>query len=287
MPDQPAHEKFRHLDINSADFYSSIRDIVLEKPNDANFVVIAFGTDLENIDMAQKLVEKRREWQLDDLVIFVKARTWHKEQTLLEEDNCFFIGNEEDAVYNIERIVGDKLDKMAHLRNSIHRLECDITAHPDLTVDEEYLRANDERAEMEWYTGINQYQRESSLYASLALRSKLLMMGLDYCRKGTEGVIPLTEEEYFDIYAGDDKPIPSEYPRANGKLIVSYPLEHKHSRRYNLAFHDHLRWNAYMITKGFVPSTVAQILEERTPDGRYTDGKNYNCYFFQRRDLYV
>ncbi len=279
MPDQPAHEKFRHLDINSPSFYCSIRDIVLEKPNDANFVVIAFGSDLENIDMAQKLVEKRREWQLDDLVIFVKARAWHKEQTLLEQDNCFFIGNEEDCVYNIDRIVGDSLHKMAHLRNSIHRLECEITEHPDLVVDEEYLRRNDELAERAWYIGIDQYQRESSLYACLSLRSKLMMMGLDYCPKGTGGVTALTEEEYLEIYAGDDKPIPSAYPKANGKTIVSYPLEHKRSRRYNLAFHDHLRWNAYMITKGFVPSTLEQIRNECIVDGegntRYTDGKSY------------
>ena len=65
---------------------------------------------------------------------------------------------------------------------------------------------------------------------------------------------------------------------AYGKPIVRYDLDFKSSRRKNMAIHEHLRWNSYMISKGTIPATKSQILEETTVvDGkvRYTDGKNY------------
>jgi hypothetical protein len=47
-------------------------------------------------------------------------------------------------------------------------------------------------------------------------------------------------------------------------------------KRGNLVTQEHLRWNAYMISKGFVPSTSEQIKNEKGADGSYTNGKNYD-----------
>mgnify|MGYP003311705303 CR=1 FL=1 len=48
-----------------------------------NFIVIAYGTDLENVDLARKIVEKKHESKIDDLIIFVKCRKLKKEDIYL------------------------------------------------------------------------------------------------------------------------------------------------------------------------------------------------------------
>ncbi len=280
LPELPAKEHYEHLDINSTTFYDTIRKIVTRSKCDANFIVIAFGSDLENIDMAQKLVEKRKEWGIENLVIFVKVRTWHKNETLLEDSGCYFIGNENDVVYNIDNIVGDSIFRMAQMRNAVYDLEYDITSGTDIVVDEEYVEQNNKNAYRKWYVSKSQLERESSLYACLSLRSKLNLMNLDYCRADENGDRALTEEEYLSIYAGDDLPDTSRYDvKADGKPIVSYTLDFAKSRRRNMAIHEHQRWNSFMISKGMIPSTKKQILEEtRTVDGKvkFTNGKNYS-----------
>ena len=281
LPAEPAIDIPYYYDINHKDFYKSIRKIVTASPNDANYIVIAFGSDLENIDMAQKLVEKRREWGINNLVIFVKARTWHKEQSHLDDPNCFFIGNEDDTVYNIDLLLRDKIFAMAHLRNETYRLEYEITETPDLELTEEYLERNSDNSDKVWYTELHELQRESNLCCCLSLRSKLHLMGLDYCRVDEHPELaPMSEKEYLDWYAHDDLPDTSYYSATVcGKKIVKYTLDFKESRRKNMSIHEHQRWNSFMISKGMIPATKDQILSETYIDSRgrvkFTNGKNY------------
>ena len=284
LPELPAEPHYFKLDINDKNFYKQIKEIVTENENDASYIIIAFGTDLENIDMAQKLVEKRQEWGLDRLVIFVKVRNYHKEETLLEQDNCFFIGNEFDTVFDIENILGDKLFQMAKMRNALYDLEYDITHDKELEVTPEYVAENEKRAEHKWYKEKTQLERDSSLYCCLSLRSKLHLMGLDYCPEdeaANRDVIK-TNEEYLEIYATkEDMPILDKYEATTqGKPIVYYPLELKKSRRWNMAYHEHMRWNSFMISKGLVPSTLEQIQNETYFDKKkgkikHSNGKSY------------
>lgn len=279
LPTLPAEETYYRLDVNDCDFYNQIRSVVTRNPKDSNFVVIAFGSDLENIDMAQKLVEKRNEWDLENLVIFVKVRVWHKEQTLLEDEGCYFIGNENDVVYNIDKIIGDRIFRMAQMRNEVYDLEYDITHTSGIVVNEEYIRKNHDAAYRNWHMTKSQMERESSLYCCLSLRSKLNLMGLDYCEVDSDAV-GLKEAEYLEIYARTDMPDTSKYDvTANGKPIVYYTLDFPVSRRRNMAIHEHQRWNSFMISKGIIPSTREQIASEKIvgKDGRerFTNGKNY------------
>ena len=280
LPSKPAEEKYFHLDINSKDFYNEIRNIVSRGAKDANFIIIAFGSDLENLDMAQKLVEKRKEWELENLIIFVKARSWHKEQTLLEDKGCYFIGNENDCVYDIEKIIGDRLYNMAKMRNETYDLENEITHNPDLIITDKYVDALHGISHEKWFKEKSQMDRDSSLFGCLSLRSKLNLMGLDYClREGNESIPEVGEDEYIEIYAGDDKPVWAQKKlTANGKKILYYDIEFKKSRRRNMAIHEHQRWNSFMISRGIVPSSIDQILYETAVVGgkeKHTNGKNY------------
>lgn len=280
LPALPAEEAYYHLDVNDGDFYKKIRSIVTRNPNDANFIVIAFGSDLENMDMAQKLLEKRNEWGLDNLIIFVKVRGLRKEETMIEDEGCYFIGNEKDVVYNIDKIIGDKIFRMAQMRNEVYDLEYYIAHNPEIEVDDECVKKNRENAERNWYMEKSSMERESSLYCCLSLRSKLNLMGLDYCEKEDSNGPEVSEEEYLVIYAGTDKPDTSKYNvTANGKPIVNYTLDFPVSRRRSMAIHEHLRWNSFMISKGMVPSSLEQIKKETITkkDGKpkFTNGKNY------------
>lgn len=278
VPDIPAKEIYYNLDINDNEFYQNIRKHMTENKNDIRYIVIAFGTDLENIDLAQKLVEKHREWDIENVVIFVKVRNKRKEQTLLEDENCYFIGNEADVVYNIRSITGDPIYKMAMLRNEIYDLEYEITSRPGEKLSEEKINEYKHTSDDKWYLKKSQLERESSIYCCLSLRSKLQLMGLDYCQKDDKRP-GISETEYLTIYAEDDQPIFDRYDvTADGKRIAYYTLDFKDSRRRTMAIHEHFRWNSFMISKGMIPSTKDQILNEKNFDGqkeRFTNGKNY------------
>ena len=280
FPEIPAKELYYKLDVNDVHFYARIREKVMRNPDDVNYIVIAFGSDLENMDMAQKLVEKRREWGAENLVIFVKVRKWSQRQTLLEDEGCYFIANEKEVVYNIEEVTGDRIYRMAHMRNEIYDVEYDITHSYVEQIDDAYLARKKASSNKNWYTVKSQLERESNIYASLSIRSKLHLMGLDYCPDdGSDERTALSEQEYLAHYAGDDLPNFEHYQNtANGKRVAYYTLDFKPSRRRNMAIHEHQRWNSFMISKGIVPASKTQILHEMVEkNGKlvHSNGRNY------------
>lgn len=279
LPQYPAEENFYRLDVNDVTFYNEIRRIIDTSKRNLNFIIIAFGTDLENIDLAQKLIAKAKEWGVENLTVFVKVRKDHGEQSLVPADNCYFIGRENETVYDIENILGDNVSRMAKLRNEIYDVEAIITENPTSQPTEEEIRQIKAQANKNWCVKKSQMERESSLYCCLSLRAKLNMMGLDYVTKSAK-IVGLTEEEYLDIYAKSDKPDTTYYnAKADGKSIVHYTIDFKDSRRKNMAIHEHLRWNSFMISKGTIPATKEQILTEEIMVGgktKKTNGKNYS-----------
>ena len=279
MPSLPACEQYFHMDINDGCFYKALKQIVTANPKDANFIVIAFGNDLENLDMAHKLVEKCNEWDIHNVTIFVRAFEWSKEQTPLENKNCYFFGNEIISVYDIDQMLSDKICRMAKMRNEVMDLERALTDQQITAVDDVFVAENSVAANEKWYRSKSQMQRDSSLFACLSLRFKLNLMGLDYCSKDAQGEA-LTEQEYMSIYAGTDLPDLSSYNlKLNGKHIVRYGTDYPPSRRRNLAIQEHNRWTSFVISRGMVPATREQILNDtRLVDGVevHTNGKNYD-----------
>ena len=278
-PELPAREAYFHLDINDRSFYEQLRAIVSRDRRDANFLVIAFGTDLENLDFAQKLTEKCKEWGLPNLTIFVKIRAWRKEYTFLEDRHCHFIGHEADAVFHIQKILGDDLYRMAKMRNQIYDLEYTLTTCGLTAGTAQQVAENREKANRAWYTQKSQMERESSLYCCLSLRSKLNLMGLDYCKAAETSLPGLDQQAYWRHYAGHDLPDTQRYQAfAEDKPVIGYGLDFPVSRRRTMAIHEHQRWNAFMISKGMIPASLEQILEEKTlvnGKQKHTNGKHY------------
>lgn len=274
LPELPASEKYYHLDVNDTRFYSTIRSIAQKSAGNVNFAIIAYGSDVENIDLARKLATKRREWGIDNLVIFVRVSDYRKDEYLLDEVNCFVFGDEKNDVYNIDKILHDKISCMAYMRNELYALESQIAS--GCAVNDQLIAANREQANRDWFQNKTQFERESNLYGCLSLRSKLNMIGFDYCEMDANDLPAVSEEEYLKRYAAND--LPTYEANSLGKQVVSYNLNFPDSLRKNLAIHEHYRWNSFMISKGMIPSTIDQILHETTiVNGKinYTNGKNY------------
>ena len=282
FPDLPARETYHHTDINEPKFYTELREVVTANEKDANFVIISFQDDLTNIDMAQKIAEKRREWGVENLVIFVKVRNRQCEHSLFKEKGVIPIGNERERVYRIEEITNDKIFRMAQMRNKVYDLEYNITHDKDFEVTPENVAKTFENAHRNWFMEKTRIERESSLYCCLSLRSKLNMMGLDYCKKdGENDTSGMTEEAYLKRYAKTDLPDLSFYKGkyADDKKIVKYTLDFAEGRRKDMAILEHYRWNSFMLSQGIIPATKEQILKEKVPkkDGtlKYSNGRNY------------
>ena len=281
LPAVPANDQTHcPLDVNDPDFYKTLKKIVTDNPKDRNFIFIGFGTDLENVDMAQKMIEKKEEWGIKNLIVFVKVRDCKITFNIFKRKDCIMIANEKEIVYDIEKIVNDKMTNMAMMRNRIYALEWEMSdgSLKGKQVSEQDAQQIFDQADRDWYLSKTQIERESSLYCCLSLRSKLNMMNLDYCLQKENDLPALSEEEYMRIYAGED--MPNYYPLfVQGKRKVKYPINFAQSRRGVLAEQEHYRWNSYMLTKGMIPATRAQILSEKVmKDGelKYSNGKNYD-----------
>ena len=271
--EQPANTLFQKLDINDIEFYNKIKSIASLSYNDINFVVIAFGSDLENVDIAKKLACKFREWGVNNFVIFVKVRNLCKEIRFGKEDNCHIVANENDIVYNIESILSDGILNMAQMRDEVYEVERALIHNNSISPN--LLTQIKNQAYQDWYMRKTQLDRESCLYCCLSIRSKLNLMGLDYCLKTENDKRALTEQEYMTIYAANDAPnYTNDKFKTAEKPIISYSIDLKDSRRKNMAIQEHLRWNAFMISKGIIPASKKQILTEQDSCGKYTNGKN-------------
>ena len=278
LPDFPANETYYRLDVNDNEFYIRMRDVVTKSDKDVDFVIIAFETDLENIDMAQKLVEKRAEWGVDDLVIFVKVRNPHEDFALFARKNVFAIGDWSRDAFDIDRITDDKIFRMAQMRNEVYDLEYKVAHVAGFVVDNNAVAQSRADAYKKWYTEKSQLERESNLYGCLSLQSKLNMIGLDYC-DASAAAPALSEREYMDIYGAGDMPQVIDVGDVEGKKVIKYTLDFPQSLRRNLAELEHLRWNSFAISKGIVPADKHTILTETTEaDGavKYTNGRNYS-----------
>ena len=130
-------------------------------------------------------------------------------------------------------------------------------------------------ADRSWFAEWPQAKRDSNLYASLSVRSKLLMMGLDFEKK-KGGKSYLSYDEYMKLYAGDDLPEITGGAMKNGRgSAIRFSTNFKPSRAYNMAYQEHQRWNAYMMSRGIVPADKETILNETDDSGRHTNGNSY------------
>ncbi len=266
LPADPAFVTFpkEGVDINGEEFIKLVRAAVLPQEKGHipyNYIVIGFGTDMENIDMASKMRVKVEEWGvLNDTKIFVKIRDAKLCNKVVKEeiftDGAIIpFGVEAEVAYDYNQIIAEKMEKMAKMRHLAYAIEYAETHKKE----DEKLSVNDLKAQAkeEWFQSWRQIQRESNIYACLSIRMKLHLLGYDYVvGKGDEKAT----QEFIAKYTARN-PVDYEEKEVNGKKVVRYTnatLEIP-SLRYTYAVQEHQRWNSYMITGGFIPSSKTEI----------------------------
>lgn len=273
LPAKPANVDFAEININDRDFYQALLSSLLPKKegNTAyNYVIIAFGKDMENIDMATKIREKAEEWGvLPYTHIFVKVEKTELARQIIGEEifsdgTIIAFGDDKEATYNYKQIVSQDMENMArkrHLAYFIEYVETHKTQEPAEGKEGEDEKKEEQNpsalARQEWYKEWKQVQRESNTYACLSIRMKLHLLGYDYTfGKGDEKA----SREFLEKYTAGN-PIQYMEKEVNGKKPVLYKNDMLEipSVRYNYAVQEHQRWNAYMITNGFLPSSRAEI----------------------------
>lgn len=309
LPAKPYNMAFEKIDVNDTGFYEKLWQVCKQYPSSFTEIFIAFGSDLENIDLAQKLLSKRAEWGLEHIQIFVKVRNPENERMLTPSQKSIIpFGNESETIFDLDAFFNNRLEEMAMKKHYLNALIKSRSAGN--------ISGNQREIEIhslyEWHL-YDSDKKLSSIYSILSQRMKLQLMGLDYRERkqhndtttlidrlrksdrpgtgqpGTMRAAASSElsdapalpdnRTYFDLYAGDDRPVIDESIQlSDGMEVYKYKTslteeDFKHQTlRKNLAVQEHCRWNAYMISRGFIPATRAQILKDN-------DGKNYDLRY--------
>lgn len=215
-------------DINSPEFYSHLHETLGQSENNVNFVYIAYGTDLQNIELAKKLYDKKNEWNIANLFIFVKINSLNvgTAEFLLDEDKeCLRVYGEDEEVYSFKNVISTDLYKLASYCDSIYE---DVSERTDPSE----TRVREIRLSRKWFSSKKyEFDRLSSLAQGISIVNKLGMLGLSLgCE--SEGI---ARASFDKIYTENEK------------------------ARKNLTTAEHYRWNAFMICNGYIPSTIEQI----------------------------
>ncbi len=127
----PANEVFYNLDINDSRFMDSLEENLTQKCNRVayNYLIIAFSNDIQNLDLAEKLSFKLKEWDIfDKTKIFVKIRSSKLQKqafdtNLFKHNGIIPFAGEETEIYNIKRIVNESSEHMAKLRHVVYSIQ--------------------------------------------------------------------------------------------------------------------------------------------------------------------
>ena len=267
LPSLPSKDVFHRMSIGSEAFYEELRKVLTSGRVNINRMIVAMGNDIENLDMARKLLAKVKDWDIKDTKIFAYQR--HKDEGRMQSGIIAF-GNENKNLYNMSELDDSMLVSFSINRNRIYALER-ARKYGSAESEEKIVKA----ADRSWFAEWPQAKRDSNLYASLSVRSKLLMMGLDFEKK-KGGKSYLSYNEYMKLYAGDDLPEITGGAMKNGRgSAIRFSTNFKPSRAYNMAYQEHQRWNAYMMSRGIVPADKETILNETDDSGRHTNGNSY------------
>ena len=260
LPEVPANVNFVPKDVNDHEFYKCVKEALVPKKDRRVFnqIIVAYGSDIENVDISEKLSIKIKEWGIEDKTkVYVKVRSRELAERIIKDEYkevCALItfAGDKDVVYNTRNIVAEDIETMARDRHLAYAV-CDALQEGK---SEKEAKAN---ALKKWYSWA-QPQRDANVYGVLSIRMKLNLMGYDY-QKGEQN--EEINNAFMAKYQKGDEIVYKEKIVGEKKLIEYNNNFVKGSLRERMAIQEHQRWNAYMITQGVIPSTKEEIAREK------------------------
>lgn len=269
IPPLPSEEHYRTLDINDGKFYDILREDLTSSKGKVpyNYLIIAYGDDMENLDFADKISQKIVEWDMSEYTkIFVKIRSSIlSEQVVAKEygngGRMIPFGAEANTVYNMSAIESEKYEGMSRERHLCYALESMISKDPTVATDPEKIKEVKEHAVMKWFKW-QQVQRNANIYACLNIRLKLNLAGYDFEKGAWDDKVA---GEFFARYSSGDAVAYVGGATVPGKTIAKKVVDYGDcdfvtgSVRNNYAQQEHMRWNAYQISCGIIPASVEEM----------------------------
>jgi len=279
LPDLPADTLFHRINTNNRVFLQEFKDICTQYPDCINYCVVSLGDDLQNIETAKLIAAKKAEWGIGSLTIFARIKDPENEAigNTGSDWDCISFGSENISMFNLDNMLNPDLERMAFQKHLMYEYE--ENRKSTAVRDEQNLQVH---ARFQWYM-MDANKRLSNIYSVLSMRMKLQLIGLDYAKAPGTGDVISSNDEYFDCYACGDKPEILARDTA-GKEIYSYsrlPLYRDFTKdipRRNLAVQEHYRWNAFMISCGFVPAKKEIVLKGNVRDYRLREHGNLTTF---------
>ena len=237
-------EKIDNLKIEecSIESYKIINELenILKKGNKEdmfNRIIISYGEDIDNIDTAIKINSILEEYGYENYEIYVRVRGKFPTAIKLLENKRINVIGDIPSVFNHEVIINERLLELAKL------------------VNRKYNKSR--LADSSWYT-LTTIKQSSNTYSSLNIRLKLNLIGYDYVRVDTvvdnSSIIKEIEEKLkFEKKSYED----FLFFKSNNFKPV-----------HSLAYQEHLRWNAFYISNGYVP-LKKDLIKLINPNGAY------------------
>lgn len=218
-------------DINSPVFFESLQKSMYPSDEHLNFVFVSYGEDLENAELAEKIAQLGRDWKIANLEVFVRMKHPRSNRSLVEKSNVHVYGDE-DEVYSLDKILSKTILKLGMLTDTTYQKvskEGSENANPSI---------KDMLLGRFWYATRYNIDRISSCYSGINVKNRLGLM--NFCISSSSDKKIVSKDEFDSIYQ----------PQGEDSVV-----------RKNLMFMEHMRWNAFMICNGYVPSTRDQILD--------------------------
>ena len=233
--------KFVTAEIDSADFCNQL--LKPENSGDATYIVVTMGNDQKNLAMAEELYRLyRRHFGFADSrmpEIFTRVRSQAKSDNysdnpeFLEKRHIHLFGTTA-SIFSDKTLFNTELENLAF---AVH-----LTYWGKLQLDQN----TEEYAEISKYFKTGEYDRRSSMAVALHIPTKLYM-----CEKVPKTTGDILTPENLRIYAETIR----QDPQALQQLVEN----------------EHDRWNAFMLTEGYLPATVEQMHQYAEAVGNHKD----------------
>lgn len=247
---------FKHaLAIGSSDFFRSVQE-VLSDAHSYTYIILSFGSDAQNIHLAETLLQKLKEWEISAPVkLFVQVEKLPSANSFAEDSPLIFFGADRGCVCNTKSVLG-RMERMAELRHAIYSAEYEIKedgADPKTAfMQEKHRRPYDANA------------RDANLAACLGLRMKLHLLGYDFSLCGKD-----CAKHFLEFYETGDARVPLLESKYKTIWKYSNGEQFRPSRRFALAVQEHRRWCANKIMCGFLPCKKEDLTDrEKLRDNR-------------------
>lgn len=243
---------FYNADINESKFYQELLGLIKDN-NSFSYLIVSIGTDLDNLDLAQKILDFINENNIDKryhLYVRIANEEVMNSRLILDEHVTYF-GNL-SAILSHDIIVGDKLSSLSVQRNELYK-----------TKKKTLQKLEAEKSKKTDYRQLSFIKQLSNEYSTLGIRFKLQCLGLDY--GDSKDVDGLSLEQYLNIYLSGKEEV-----YANGKFDYSLQnIYHDKNNKYVLrdvmAYQEHLRWCAFYRINGYIPMKKQDIVVKDNP----------------------